>query len=378
MKQENSNGNLESLERNHDGNSDRSLEHVIKEKNIPQSIPQIIKKISCAALITFLSGCATIEGPRNMMGLLPSPTLGTNFAGPVESNPHFRIQKTRSMLYTLKGGQIDLSHLINAANWTIYLTNRTYGHLIKNEEQFSFKLAEPSRYFVEIKYPENWSSLPENERNDIASQISIALGQHFAFTAVTWHEILTWFGYKSTLIFSEYSSAFSWEDSFSNLLGCHVGAKALQDKEHSSDEALQLAIDNELDLLQVQPKSFARQASKAVKGRWYSGDFLFFVSIDKRNFDIGLDGFVTPWVVPEISTEQPQPYPVPNLDCLSRYGFSLKLEIEPREAERNKILRIIYPDKQGNRIQPYMHFAPIMEKIRQQAVKKYGEDVYNP
>ena len=61
-----------------------------------------------------------------------------------------------------------------------------------------------------------------------------------------WHEIATWFGYKMTGFYPEFGSAFSWEDMYSNLLGCHVGYLALYDNEHSFDRAVTVAAEAEL------------------------------------------------------------------------------------------------------------------------------------
>jgi hypothetical protein len=73
------------------------------------------------------------------------------------------------------------------------------------------------------------------------------------------------------------------------------------------------------------------------------------VTIKKRNFDLGLgDGLVTPTLVPNVPkcpSAEPLSYPAPKLDVLAKYGFAMKLEIEPHEWESGKILRIIYGDK---------------------------------
>ena len=58
----------------------------------------------------------------------------------------------------------------------------------------------------------------------------------------------------------------------------------------------------------------------------------------------------------------------------------MKLEIEPKEWEKDKILQIVYPDvnQRKKRIEPAIHFAPIMKYIEQDAVAKYGPDVGSP
>ena len=325
--------------------------------------------------------------PRIRGGYYASSTVGTNFLDPEHLGAHgyrHSWSEKNGIVYTCKAGHIDISHLRKSADWTAFFIAKTFEHLKKNETEFSFKLKECSRYFVQLTYPEYWKYLLQKEKEHIAHDISIRLGQYFAYTAITWHEILTWFGFKAIGLYPEFPSAFSWEDTFSNLLGTHIAVLALQDVEHPYNEAVTLAIDRELEKLNVQPKHTAIRAAEKVRGLWFSGDFLFLVDIKRRNFDIGLDdGFVTPWIVPslgECEGAEAQPYPVPNPDLLSEYGFSMKFEVEPREWEKDKILKITYQDRKERkkRLEPAIHLAPIMDYIKEDAVKKYGLDVGIP
>jgi len=253
---------------------------------------------------------------------------------------------------------------------------------MKSGAGFSFKLkADHSMCFAQITYPENWQGLSQQDKERIAREISLKLGQYLAFTATTWHEILTWFGYKCLGIFPEFPSAFSWEDSFSNLLGTHIAAGALRDSEHKFEEAMTLAIDQELERLGVRSRSAAINAAENARGKWFVGYPLYLVNMKKRNFDIGLDdGYVTPTIIPRIAgceRIQAQSYPVPNLDFLTEYRFCVKLEIEPREWEKGKILSIVYPDAKTRkeRLEPVTAFARIMNYIKEDAVTRYGYDV---
>lgn len=145
-----------------------------------------------------------------------------------------------------------------------------------------------------------------------------------------------------------------------------------------------LALDQELEKLGVQPKQTARRAANKVKGEWFSCRSLFFVDMKRRNFDIGLDdGYITPLIIPSVSECEgiaAQPYPVPNLDLLSKFGFSVKLEIEPREWEKDKMLKVVYPGskEREKRLEPAIHFARIMDYIKENAVKRYGHHVGCP
>ncbi len=340
---------------------------------------------ACGHKPGFLGPGESGKPPRIRLSCYATSTVGTTFSDPEQLGAHsYRNSKSEKngIIYTCQGGHIDIGHLRKGADWTAFLAQRTFDQLDRRRTKFSFKLYEPSKYFVQVTYPENWHTLPEEERDRIAREVSIKLGQYFSFIGCTWHEILTWFGYRPFALYPEFPSSFSWEDTYSNLLGVHIAASALRDTEHEYDEAMTLALAKELEVLGPQSRKTAASASEKMRGQWFSGDLLFLINIKGRNLDIGLgDGFVTPWLVPSLDEcpgAQPKDYPAPNLDCLAEYGFSVRLEIQPREVEKRKILKIVYPDskrRKGKRIEPAVHFAAIMDYIERDAEEKFGRDV---
>jgi len=330
------------------------------------------------------AGCGGGTEPGMRFGCYPSATVGTSFPDPQALGRHgYRSAGTEKngIVYTCKGGHIDLAHLRIAADWTKHLAQLTYECLTRNDSQFSFRSKPaPSRYFVQIEYPKGWGDMQREERERIAGEVSLELGQYLAYTASTWHEIVTWFGYRFVGFLPEFASSFSWEDSFSNLVGTRIAAAALRDSEHEFDEAMTLAIDRELGELGVQSRRTAELASEKVRGEWYAGQVVYLVNMKKRNFDIGLDdGYVTPTLVPGLSDcweAQAQRYPAPRLGAADKYGFKVKLKIEARIWEADKILSIAYPEGRAGRkrIEPATHFAKIMDYIRQEAAVRYGLD----
>ena len=180
--------------------------------------------------------CHGFSGPpRVRFGSYPSSNIGTFFIGP-DLGTHgysFRLSEKDGIAYTCRGGTIDVIHVRISADWTAYLTAVTYRHLMDRDSSFSCKLAvDRSRSFITFTYPENWVSLSRTQQMAIAKEVALAVGPYLAFTMTTWHEMLTWYGFKCIGPFPEFPSAFSWEDSYSNLLGTIVGAHALQDSEH--------------------------------------------------------------------------------------------------------------------------------------------------
>ncbi len=142
---------------------------------------------------------------------------------------------------------------------------------------------------------------------------------------------------------------------------------------------MKIVLDEEMAKLDVQPAKVSKQASESVYGSWYTGRVSMFVDMRRRNFDVGLDdGWITPTLLPNVpgcEGAEPVSYPVPTLETLAQYGFTAAVEIEPREWEKNKVLRIVYPDKKGKRIIPTEHFPTIMAQIRKEAEAKYGPEM---
>ncbi len=317
--------------------------------------------------------------PRVRYGTYPIDIVGTPFVGPNlgAHGYHLTLAEKDGVAYTCRGGTVDIIHVRIAADWTSYLIATTYKHLMKNDPGFSYKLAvDRSHSRLRFTYPPNWTSLPQEQRSAIAKEVAFAVGPYLAFTMTSWHEMITWFGFKCIGLPTEFPSAFSWEDSYSNLLGTIIATRALRDSQHPYNQAVKIAIDEEMQKLGILPAGRARQIAHSVKGDWYTGDFVLMVDIKMRNFDIGIgDGYVTPTLIPgvqECPNPKPISYPVPTLDVLPKYGFALSLEIEPREWERHKYLQVVYGDKPGTVIHPETDFPLIMDYICQRAAARWG------
>lgn len=323
--------------------------------------------------MVFFAGCGLTGQPRPRCGSYPASSLGSHFLDIDSLGKHSYgpgLSENNGLVYTSRGGHIDIAHLRIAADNVKSLYYKTRENIINGNSEFTFKLnVEPSRYHVELQYPQYWPAISEQYREKIADKLAIELSQYFAYTMTTWHEVLTWFGFKCVFFLPEKSSAFSWEDIYSNLLGTRLGAQAVQDKQHGYNEAMTILLKNELEDLQIQPRSIARQAARQMKEKYFDGRSYFDVT---RSMDIGLyDGLVTPVLVPGVcASSEPKSYPVPTLAALKKYGFTLNLEIEPKEFESGKILRVIYPNGGGDgKIRPAEHLPTVMDYIKKDAMK---------
>ena len=332
--------------------------------------------VNCCFLAILLSGCSFDGCPRPRLGSYASDTPGTNFIDGRHIGKHNYancISEGNGIVYTCRGGHIDITHLRIAADYTKYLTDITKEHLCDNKSDFSYKLnVEPSVYYAKLEYPADWDDLNEQEKNHIIDELSLELGQYLTFKMTTWHEILTWYGYKCMWILPETPSAFSWEDIYSNLLGTRLAAQAIADTAHNYDEAMTIAINNELEFLGLQSANTAKKAAAKMNNKWYKG--LVLVDMKQRNMDTGLDdGYVSPMLtgdMPQCPDVQPQPYPAPTLEKFTAYGFTIKVEIEPREFEKDKILKLVYPEGSGKRIDIQNHLPIILDAVKKEAIDK--------
>ena len=327
-----------------------------------------------AIAMLILSGCH-INAPRARYGSLPSNTFGTKFPKPDKLGPHsfyYNPFEVNGLVYTCKGGHIDIYHIRGAADNTRHFINLARKAIAKSKKSFSYNYTlELSVHKVTLTYPDNWKDIPKEEKQRIAEEVSYIIGPYVAHNSLVWHEILTWYGTNFAVIDPELNSAFTWEDVYSNLIGVKLAVKAMQDPDLSYDKAMTKAIYDELERLDVQPKEVAKKAAESVNNKWYKG--YFFTDMLMRNFDVGLDGSVTPMLVPGVEECdcEPEPKTVPTLDGLAKYGFEVEYEIKPNVFEQGAIFKAagskkIFPDK---------HFPAIMEDSVERA-KKRG-DLYN-
>ncbi len=327
-----------------------------------------------SAFLILITGCSIGNEPRVRLGSYATNTPGTNF---LDSNSLGRhsygifMFENNGIVYTCRGGHIDIAHLRIGVDNVRYLYYKVRKNLLKEKRDLTFKLnVEPSTYFVRFDYPPDWERKTDQDKQKEADELAMELSQYFTFTMTTWHEVLTWYGYKCMGFLPEKPSAFSWEDIYSNLVGIRIGTEALRDEKHSFDTSVTIAIKKELENLGVQSADTARKASEKMRGTWYTGIIL--VDMKVRNFDIGTDdGFVTPMLVPgQCQGAEPQSYPVPTLEKFNKYGFNMTLEVEPREFESGQIISVLFPEGGHKRVQPARDIPVILSRIQKGRVEK--------
>lgn len=163
------------------------------------------------------------------------------------------------IIYTRKGGFIDLGHLRDYADYTAYLYNviRLYA-------------ANKSDVVLELGHEGGLKELTINNPHEIDSLVLFELAGKIAYDLSLWHEIATWFGSSYVPLIPERYSSFSPEDLYSNLLGVKLGIQALKsDLEYN--EAMKMALSETLnDLEAVSTLEETYQAMEQVENIWWS------------------------------------------------------------------------------------------------------------
>jgi hypothetical protein len=184
------------------------------------------------------------------------------------------------LVYTCRGGFIDLGHLRDQADLTRYYVAR----IASGATRFS-----PYTYSGEVSLKQDVTS--------IADRITVA--RSLAFDESLFHEIETYWIVRP----GSHNSSFSPEDLPSNFLGTYVAEKALQ-AGGDFDSAVTSQLSSLLTLLGGVDRATAIAALASIKGRWVAADLPLvpqYVNqvggryLQRRNFTR------TPWTVPGVS-----------------------------------------------------------------------------
>ncbi|MGO4746783.1 DUF4056 domain-containing protein [Serratia quinivorans] len=123
------------------------------------------------------------------------------------------------LIYTHRGGFIDIAHVRDTADNTLFLFSQLLPRLGR---QWHIDLS-PELATRRIQL--NAFTPPQ----DAAQRYTLAayLAGELAFQMAAWHEVAQWYGYRSVPGFPEEISAFSPEDLYSNLLGSRLAVDAI-------------------------------------------------------------------------------------------------------------------------------------------------------
>lgn len=259
-------------------------------------------------------------------------------------------------IYTRRGGFLDMGHLRDCADWTAYLYN-----LIK-ASQTDHKYAR-----MELRNEGGAKSLFLNVPKDLSEDEIVELAGKISFDMSLWHEISTWFGASYIPLVPEKFSSFSPEDMYSNLMGVHMGMRAIKSN-LEYNEAMTCELNKMLDSLEsVNTEEETFEAMAKVNQVWYTNSKRYPQKdvVLKRYTD--LDADLVPWLVPGYDSQLP-PYVLRKPDnSFSKY-FELVLKLNFRFPVDTII------SNRANRIITQNDFDTFVRYIRSEINKETMED----
>ncbi|MFN7954877.1 MAG: DUF4056 domain-containing protein [bacterium] len=278
------------------------------------------------------------------------------------------------LVYTCRGGFIDIAHASDFADWTAYLSAQI-ARTTTVEQQLVLPCAAGTARLV--IHP----VAADDPRAGLESALTLA--QRIAYELSVLHEITSWFDVSTFSMVSEKVSAFSPEDSYSNLLGTYVGRRAVlspQPYDQAAHAELRAAL-RELGAVDV---ADTRAAFDQIAGRWWDGTKrLPEPTVTKRrNLEWGPTA-LAPWRAPSpldaCATPAGAPAEVlaiPTLDPVTRTPLSSRYQLEFR-LDRERLPKTFPYPHESNVVTP-ADFPALVEAIRADIKREIGPDADTP
>lgn len=344
--------------------------------------------VTLIALLAALAGCA-MDAPRTRLGGLPFPGPVTLFA--LADPDHLGVTRyeaaprlfgpdetERGILYTSRAGFLDLAHVRESMDWTRYATLKVAAALGKRETKLDLPGYDDCPFHLTFHYPAYWDDIPAPERRELIADLTLRIGSRVTLEAMTWHEIITWFGFGTTGVWSEKASAFTYEDTMSHVIGVAAAQRALRNPGLSWNRDATRALGDELRDLGIVSKKEAEHAVELVHGKWWADNVCV-----RRMLDIGLaDGAIHPWLVRGMpgGDAPPPAFPLPNFNSVRGRDFSgfWSMTLEPSWLIPAQVRKICNATGSGKPINPDTHFPLLMLKIRHEIKAEFGPTADQP
>jgi len=258
------------------------------------------------------------------------------------------------IVYTYKGGFVDLGHLRDQSDWTAYL----HSVILKNKGHSDTKIIlgkEGGLKMLELQIPA-----------DISNEDAALLAGRIAYDLSVWHEIATWYGASSVPFVPERYSSFSVEDDYSNQLGILIGIQAIL-SETPYNQAMTFILKSKLETLEaVQTIEESCRAMDMVNGKWWSKEYKF----PSKNFllkhQIASYDTTFPLLIPELVNVNISPVPVEipmnnkyNIPLTNFYSLNFKLNGKIPYAK-------IFQERKVKRFITNRDFFVLLENIHQE------------
>ncbi|HXH32129.1 MAG TPA: DUF4056 domain-containing protein [Bacteriovoracaceae bacterium] len=263
------------------------------------------------------------------------------------------------LIYTCKGGFIDVSHVRDTADWAAHILYNLSswigsGREVLAREEGSFETR--GVYFPKLT-TKQLTSLSKADLADLAVAISNSMA--------LLHEIPTSFNIQK-------GSAFSVEDAYSNLLGSYLGVRAAQGP-LPFNRAMSEILLSELSELGSMEKKKTVIVHKMVKNLWWKSSFSGgFDSVLKRDFTFEDD--IRPFRVDAVPYCQSDAEKVLKIPAVLSNGRSVNEYFQIRGQMKEHFFEKLA--KIGVHIQGPLtqeHYPEVIQGIRSHFARKLGE-----
>ena len=350
-------------------------------------MPATARMLLASLAAALLAGCSAVPTPRGRLGSLPYPGLFTFYVAldpdalgrhRYESFPPPWSEKGLGLIYCRRAGFIDVSHVRWTIDWTRYLALRARDAMRRGRKALT--LDGPDRGTLRLTFDP-----PPGLDAATLDALAITIGQRSTYDLGLWHEVISWYGYRSSGVWPEDRSAFTWDDLTAHLVGMDVVGRALA-AEFAAGEAADAStfdrdvtadLDREMADLGAVPPAETTAAARRVEGEWWTGSDPL-----KRFFDTGFDGSpVRPWLVTGVPTfpeQTPWAYALPTLADVNGRDLSgsFGMEMEPHIFEADRV-RADLPDR-PRWIRFDRDLPVLITTVRRRMREKYGPGFDTP
>lgn len=196
--------------------------------------------------------------------------------------------ENNGIVYTQRGGFIDLGHLRDQADWTAYIFQ-----LLLTNDSTIYKIGHESG--IKTLQFHNIQELNNKDKAMLAAKI--------AYNLSVWHEISTWYSGSVIPYIPERYSSFSIEDTYSNLLGVLLGSEAVLSKS-SYEAAMDSLLYNILLDLEVMDYEQTKTMMESVNNVWWTN--LEKLPSEKISISRNMQAFGT--ISPQLALHHISPY----------------------------------------------------------------------
>jgi len=198
-------------------------------------------------------------------------------------------EEGNGILYTKRGGFVDLGHVREWADWTAYLYVQIKSWNPSENKSIKLGIEGGNR------------SLQLNNINKLSEEDKVKLAGKIAFDLSYWHEIVTGYGVSAAPFISEKFSSFSVEDIYSNTLGVELGMQAVKSELEFDVAMTQLLNEHLTNLLVVDSIEKTYAALDQVESVWWSSAYGVpsnKITLKRSYLD---EDCIVPWLLPNES-----------------------------------------------------------------------------